>query len=62
MVKILLDHKEIDINATDISGDTALMKAAHRGQKKVIELLINHATVACEGKRRACMKITAAEI
>ena len=37
VIEILLNCKGININAKDLSGDTALMKAAHCGQKKVAD-------------------------
>lgn len=41
MVKILLEHGE-DVNATDMHGDFALIKAMRDGHTDTFELLLEH--------------------
>jgi len=42
IVKLLLNHKDINIHLKDDSSYTALMKATYYGHKDIVELLLNH--------------------
>ncbi|SPO04651.1 uncharacterized protein DNG_07336 [Cephalotrichum gorgonifer] len=41
-LKLLLQLDDIQIDVTDVDGDTALLLAAYKGNKSIIELLVNH--------------------
>lgn len=45
IVKLLLDHEDIDVNIQDEKGKTALMYAAEHNHKEIVELLLNHPNV-----------------
>ncbi|ORY23658.1 ankyrin, partial [Neocallimastix californiae] len=42
IVVLLLNHRNIDVNAECKNGCTALMYTIARGQNKVVELLLRH--------------------
>lgn len=50
--KELLNNKNIDVNAKDAAGKTAMQLAAHSGSIEIVELLINRGT-----NRSECIKI-----
>ena len=39
VVKLLLDHSDIDLNAEDNTGRTALMIASQRGYQDMVQIL-----------------------
>ena len=39
VVKLLLDHSDIDLNAEDNTGRTALMIASQRGHQDIVQML-----------------------
>ena len=42
VVRLLLEHPDIDVNAQDSDGDTALLRAALMGNADAAELLLEH--------------------
>jgi len=45
IVKLLLNHKDIDVNICDEEGKTALIWSVDWNQKEIVELLLNHPNV-----------------
>ena len=45
IVKLLLNHEDIDVNIRDEEGKTALIWAVDQNQKEIVELLLNHPNV-----------------
>ncbi|RPA74607.1 ankyrin [Ascobolus immersus RN42] len=50
IVKILLEHKDIDVNRSDYEGKTALIRAAENGKEDVVALLIKREDIVLDSR------------